>query len=276
MWLYSALNHSLCTFMQYLVNFANRTWLIYLVHLDVFLWTCIHVASAREDLLLLCMWKISSNSIILVVPAVHPIPWHFWSHLMKATWWIQAETERQSERAKVRNCSARLPVSFSHCDETNRSKKRMGHRQKKKRSHYYLTRCNRFSFHFSLSILSLVHLFLVNSSALSSVSIKLRSTLTWFSFKMTISHKKVMWGSLVRQGRNTKILGITAHATPARYEGEIMSSKKGTRKVLFVHFITVLCVSYWLTPSLLYLCEVKPVVGASLSFMLLFLTLVRK
>lgn len=37
MWLYSALNHSLCTFMQYLVNLVNKTLFIYVsVHLDDF------------------------------------------------------------------------------------------------------------------------------------------------------------------------------------------------------------------------------------------------
>lgn len=224
----------------------------------------------------LCMWKISSNSIIRVVPAVRAVPWHFWSRHMKATWWIQAETERQSERAKVRNCSAQLPVSFSHCDETNRSKKRTGHRKEKKRSHYYLTRCNRFSFHFSLSILSLVHLFLVNSPALSSVPIKLRNTLTWFSFGMTISHEKVTWGSFGKAGEGHKNPWYYSPCHTSSIWGWNNVFKKGTRKVLLVHFIIVLCVSSWLTPSPLRLCEVKPVVGASLSPMLLFLTLVRK
>lgn len=269
MWIYSALNHALCLCSTLWILRMEHYWFIYvLVHLEVFLRTCIHVASAHEDLLLVCMWKISSNSIILVVPAVQAIPWHFWSRHMKATWWIQVETEWQSERAKVWNCSAQLPVSFSHCDEI---KKENGPPKEKKRLHYCLTRCNRFSFHFSLLILSLVHLFLVNSSALSSVSIKLRNTLTWFSFKMTISRKKVMWGSFSRGGTQNTWYYSPCHTSSIRGWNE-----KDTKKVLFVHFIIVLCVSYWLTPSQLYLCEAKPVVSTSLSLMLLFLTLVRK
>lgn len=266
--------------MQYLVNLANKTWLI-----DLFTCPCTLMLFYEHVSMLHLRVKICHFCACEKQPPT-PSSLLFQPYTLfldisdHATWRRPDEyKQRQSGRVKEQRCGTAAPGCQSASAIVTRltdQKRERATEEKKKRLHYYLTRCNRFSFHFSLSILSLVHLFLVNSWALSSVSIKLRNTLTWFSFKMTISRKKVMWGSFGKAGEGHKNLWYYSPCHTSSIRGWNNVFKKGTRKVLFLHFIIVLCVSYWLTPSPLYLCEVKPVVGASLSLMLLFLTLVRK
>lgn len=153
------------------------------VYIHVSLFTCINVAYVCEHPLVWA-WKMCAYAIILVVLTVHSVLWHFWSCYIRRP---DEYTQRQSDRVGEQRWGTAAPGCQSASTTVTRLiDQRREQTTKRKRSHNCLTRSNKYSFQFSLPILPLVHLFCVDSFALSPISIKLKNTLTWLCLKMTI------------------------------------------------------------------------------------------